>query len=50
MAHDGYHVVNLMCVAFGILTFLWYIKPKVLQLQRLPLKAWRLSVHEKPRL
>jgi hypothetical protein len=43
MIHDGYYVVNILCVLFGIATFLWYIKPKVLHLQSLPLRAWRLS-------
>ncbi|EQK98811.1 hypothetical protein G6O67_008393 [Ophiocordyceps sinensis] len=40
---DGYYAVNMLCVAFGAATFLWYIKPKVLQLQSLPLRAWRLA-------
>lgn len=40
---DGYYAVNMLCVVFGAATFLWYIKPKVLHLQSLPLKAWRLS-------
>lgn len=43
MIHDGYYSVNLLCVAFGVVTFLWYIKPKVLHLQSLPLRAWRLT-------
>ena len=43
MIHDGYYVVNILCVLFGVATFLWYIKPKVLHLQSLPLRAWRLS-------
>lgn len=42
-AHDGYYMVNMLCVAFGVVTFLWYIKPKVLHLQSLPLRAWRLG-------
>ncbi|KAM0513821.1 hypothetical protein ACHAPE_007422 [Trichoderma viride] len=43
MVHDGYYTVNILCVAFGIATFVWYIKPKVLHLQSLPLRAWRLA-------
>ncbi|PHH85922.1 hypothetical protein CDD83_10991 [Cordyceps sp. RAO-2017] len=43
MLHDGYYMVNVLCVAFGTATFLWYIRPKVLQLQSLPMKAWRLA-------
>ncbi|KAK3330966.1 acetyl-coenzyme A transporter 1-domain-containing protein [Apodospora peruviana] len=43
MERDGYHIVNIICVAFGVVTFLMYIRPKVLQLQSLPLRAWRLS-------
>lgn len=40
---DGYYAVNVLCVAFGAATFVWYIRPKVLHLQSLPLRAWRLS-------
>lgn len=47
MGHDGYYSVNIMCVVFGIATFVWFIQPKVLHLQRLPLKAWRLSAGAK---
>ncbi|KAM0541870.1 hypothetical protein ACHAPJ_013060 [Fusarium lateritium] len=43
MVHDGYYTVNILCVLFGAATFFWYIKPKVLHLQGLPLRAWRLS-------
>lgn len=39
---DGYYTVNILCVLFGVATFLWYIRPKVMHLQSLPLKAWRL--------
>lgn len=42
MLHDGYYMVNMLCVAFGSVTFLWYIRPKVQRLQGLPMKAWRL--------
>ncbi|PHH74919.1 hypothetical protein CDD80_2755 [Ophiocordyceps camponoti-rufipedis] len=40
---DGYHAVNVLCVAFGVVTFFWYIRPKVMHLQALPLRAWRLA-------
>lgn len=43
MLRDGYYMVNVLCVAFGVATFLWYIKPRVLHLQSLPLRAWRLA-------
>jgi PAT family acetyl-CoA transporter-like MFS transporter 1 len=43
MLRDGYYTVNMLCVIFGIVTFLWYIQPKVLHLRNLPLKAWRLA-------
>lgn len=43
MQRDGYHVVNILCVAIGVVTFVLYIRPKVLQLQALPLRAWRLA-------
>lgn len=41
--HDGYYIVNILCVAFGALTFFFYIRKRVLHLQSLPLRAWRLS-------
>jgi hypothetical protein len=40
---DGYYTVNVLCVLFGIVTFVMYIRPRVLHLQDLPLKAWRLA-------
>ncbi|KAK1093524.1 hypothetical protein LTR48_002119 [Friedmanniomyces endolithicus] len=40
---DGYYIVNILCVVFGIVTFWGFIRPKALQLQNLPLRAWRLS-------
>lgn len=43
MVRDGYNIVNMMCVLFGILTFTMFIRPRVMQLQALPLRAWRLS-------
>lgn len=43
MVSDGYYIVNVICVLIGILTFVSFIRPKVLQLQSLPLRAWRLS-------
>jgi PAT family acetyl-CoA transporter-like MFS transporter 1 len=43
MQHDGYYIVNILCVLIGVVTFVLFIRPKVLQLQALPLRAWRLS-------
>ena len=43
MQRDGYHTVNILCVLIGVVTFVMFIRPKVLQLQALPLRAWRLS-------
>jgi PAT family acetyl-CoA transporter-like MFS transporter 1 len=43
MQHDGYYTVNILCVLIGVVTFVLFIRPKVLQLQALPLRAWRLS-------
>ncbi|KAI5282108.1 hypothetical protein KEM54_002972 [Ascosphaera aggregata] len=39
---DGYYITNILCVIFGLVTFIWYIKPEVMKLQRLPLRAWRV--------
>ncbi len=41
--HDGYYIVNVICVAVGLLTFVMYIRGRVLHLQGLPLRAWRLA-------
>ena len=43
MTRDGYYIVNVLCVVVGVLTFAAYIRPQVLQLQALPLRAWRLA-------
>jgi hypothetical protein len=43
MQRDGYYIVNALCVLIGVVTFALFIRPKVLQLQALPLRAWRLS-------
>ncbi|KAK4117496.1 MFS general substrate transporter [Canariomyces notabilis] len=43
MHRDGYYMVNLICVVIGVVTFVTFIRPRVLQLQALPLRAWRLS-------
>lgn len=43
VTRDGYYIVNIMCVVIGVVTFVLYIRPKVLHLQSLPLRAWRLS-------
>ncbi|KAK3670708.1 hypothetical protein LTR78_009400 [Recurvomyces mirabilis] len=40
---DGYYIVNILCVAFGVVTFWGFIRPRALQLQALPLRAWRLG-------
>ncbi|KAB8356538.1 hypothetical protein FH972_024120 [Carpinus fangiana] len=40
---DGYYYVNVLCIIIGVVTFFSFIKPKALQLQALPLKAWRLA-------
>ncbi|KAK2047894.1 acetyl-CoA transporter 1 [Colletotrichum somersetense] len=43
MVRDGYYFVNIICVVFGVVTFMLYIRPRVLHLQSLPMRAWRLS-------
>lgn len=40
---DGYYIVNILCIIIGVVTFWGYIKPSVIKLQALPLKAWRLG-------
>jgi PAT family acetyl-CoA transporter-like MFS transporter 1 len=40
---DGYYIVNILCIIFGVVTFYGYIKPVVMKLQLLPIKAWRLA-------
>ncbi|KAF2104679.1 hypothetical protein NA57DRAFT_30955 [Rhizodiscina lignyota] len=43
ITRDGFYIVNILCIIIGVLTFWGYIKPAVLKLQGLPLRAWRLS-------
>ncbi|CAK1359306.1 unnamed protein product [Cercospora beticola] len=43
IGRDGYYIVNILCVLFGIITFWGYIKPRALGLQALPMRAWRLA-------
>ncbi|KAL2020970.1 hypothetical protein VTK56DRAFT_7744 [Thermocarpiscus australiensis] len=43
MLRDGYYIVNVLCVLVGVVSFALFIRPKVMQLQALPLRAWRLS-------
>ena len=43
MLRDGYYIVNVICVIVGVVTFVSYIRPKVMHLQELPLRAWRLA-------
>lgn len=40
---DGYYIVNILCIVIGVVTFWGYIKPAVMRIQALPLRAWRLS-------
>jgi hypothetical protein len=48
MTQDGYYIVNMICVIIGITTFVMFIRPKVLHLQSLPMRAWRLAPASKP--
>lgn len=43
ITRDGYYMTNILCVLVGTVTFLMFIKPAVLKLQDLPLRAWRLT-------
>jgi PAT family acetyl-CoA transporter-like MFS transporter 1 len=40
---DGYHIMNIVCVLFGVVTFWGFIQPAALKLQALPLRAWRIA-------
>ncbi|EQL36169.1 hypothetical protein, variant [Blastomyces dermatitidis ATCC 26199] len=40
---DGYYTTNIICVIIGAVTFFLYIRPAVLKVQQLPLRAWRLN-------
>jgi MFS transporter, PAT family, solute carrier family 33 (acetyl-CoA transportor), member 1 len=48
MTQDGYYIVNMICVIIGVTTFVMFIRPKVLHLQSLPMRAWRLAPASKP--
>ncbi|KAF4549292.1 Acetyl-coenzyme A transporter-like protein [Elsinoe fawcettii] len=43
ITRDGYYIVNILCIAIGVVTFWGYIKPTVNKLQSLPLRAWRIA-------
>ena len=40
---DGYYVMNVICIIIGVVTFWGYIRPAVMKIQALPLRAWRLA-------
>ncbi|KAF1983819.1 hypothetical protein K402DRAFT_396293 [Aulographum hederae CBS 113979] len=40
---DGYYIVNVLCIIIGVVTFWGYIKPAVLRVQSLPMRAWRIA-------
>ncbi|OJD19497.1 hypothetical protein AJ78_00566 [Emergomyces pasteurianus Ep9510] len=40
---DGFYTTNVLCVIIGAVTFFLYIRPAVLKVQQLPLRAWRLN-------
>ena len=42
ITRDGYYIVNILCVTFGVVTFWGFIRPAALKLQALPLRAWRV--------
>ncbi|KAK8239522.1 acetyl-coenzyme A transporter 1-domain-containing protein [Phyllosticta capitalensis] len=41
--HDGYYIVNVLCIIVGAVTFWSFIKPAALKLNSLPLRAWRIA-------
>ena len=43
----GFYLVNTVCLAFGLLAMLFYIRPVLAKLQRLPDSAWRLKSKSK---
>jgi PAT family acetyl-CoA transporter-like MFS transporter 1 len=43
VTRDGYYVVNILCIIVGVVTFWAFIKPAVMKIQALPLRAWRLA-------
>jgi PAT family acetyl-CoA transporter-like MFS transporter 1 len=40
---DGYYIVNILCIVIGVVTFWGFIKPAVMRIQALPLRAWRIA-------
>jgi MFS transporter, PAT family, solute carrier family 33 (acetyl-CoA transportor), member 1 len=43
MNRDGYYITNIVFVVIGAVLFWTYIERKALQLQALPLRAWRVA-------
>lgn len=40
---DGYYTTNLICVGLGVLLYLFVLKKRSQQLQRLPVSSWRFT-------
>ena len=40
---DGYYTTNILCVLIGVVSFYFFIRPAVIKLQGLPLRAWRIT-------
>lgn len=43
IVRDGYYIVNTLCVVIGLIMLLFYVKPIIKRLERLPKKMWRLN-------
>ncbi|KAI9481792.1 acetyl-coenzyme A transporter 1-domain-containing protein [Coemansia mojavensis] len=40
---DGYYIVSTTCTLLALVMFVWYIRPTVHHLERLPVHLWRVS-------
>ena len=40
---DGYYVMNTLCIIIGVFTFWTFIQPKIMTLQALPNRSWRVK-------
>jgi PAT family acetyl-CoA transporter-like MFS transporter 1 len=43
LKYDGYYFVNTACVTIGIITLLFWIKPAIRRLERLPKSSWKIA-------
>ena len=47
ITQDGYYMVGILGAALGLISVFLFIRPRILQLERLPSSKWRVAVNKK---